>query len=441
MDIKITPQKLTGEIAAITSKSAAHRALICAALSKEKTRISFRDNSKDISATIDCLSAMGAGITGGIDFFDVSGITQKKNAPVIDCKESGSTFRFLLPLSAILCNNAKFIGEGRLPERPIADLLNTLRANGVNFSADKLPFEVSGELKNGEYILPGNISSQFVSGLLFALPLLSGDSIIRLTSPLESKAYADMTVNMLKNFGIGITQSEDGYIVKGGQKYQSCPEHVIKQSTAHSTEVENDWSNAAFFLAAGALSSGGKGVCVTGLDMDSAQGDKKIVKLLKEFGADVEITDIWSGKDKKTMIFVSPNELEGLETDVSEIPDLLPILAVISAFAKGQTTLYNASRLRLKESDRLSSVCEMLRALGADAEEKPDALIITGGGNLKGGIADSKGDHRIAMSAAVCACFCEGEVIIKGAEAVEKSYPRFFEDFAKLGGNYVVCVR
>jgi len=381
MDIKIIPQKLSGEIEAITSKSAAHRALICAFLCDDKPEIKIENTSKDIEATLLCLEAMC-----------------EKNA-VINCGESGSTFRFLLPVSAILCNNAQFIGEGRLPERPISDLLEALRKNGVNFSADKLPFTVSGTLKSGEFILPGNVSSQFVSGLLFALPLLDGDSVIKLSSPLESKSYADMTVNMLKSFGVEIIENENEYIVKGEQKYIS-PETI---------QVEKDWSNAAFFLAAG--------VDVTGLDMDSTQGDKEIVNILKRLKTE-----------------------ENIEIDVSEIPDLLPILAVVGALTEGTTTLYNAARLRLKESDRLASVAEMLISLGAKVEEKPDSLIVTGG-TLKGGIVDSAGDHRIVMSAAICGSFCEGEVIIKGAEAVEKSYPKFFEDFAKLGGKYVVSIR
>jgi 3-phosphoshikimate 1-carboxyvinyltransferase len=379
MDMKVFPAALAGEIPAITSKSAAHRALICAALSRDETKIHISDTSKDIEATRDCLAEM------------------KRENPVINCGESGSTFRFLLPLAAVLCDKATFIGEGRLPARPIADLLGALRANGVQFSADRLPFTVSGKLKSGEFALPGNVSSQFVSGLLFALPLVDGNSTITLTSPLESRAYADMTVQMLKQFGVEIIQGVNNYAIKGNQAYKS-PGEIY---------VETDWSNAAFFLAANAL---GSSVSVTGLDMNSAQGDKEIVSILKRFGS-------------------------GAEIDVSEVPDLLPILAVVAAHSRGKTTLYNAARLRLKESDRLASVRGMLCAFGAQAEETADSLVIVGGRKLRGGIIDSAGDHRIAMSAAICACFCEGETIIKGAEAVEKSYPRFFEDFAKLGGK------
>ncbi|MCL2018812.1 MAG: 3-phosphoshikimate 1-carboxyvinyltransferase [Oscillospiraceae bacterium] len=405
MDVKITPQTLAGETAAITSKSAAHRALICAALSGSETEIHITDTSNDIEATINCLSAM-----------------KNKNAPVINCKDSGSTFRFLLPLSVIICNNAKFIGEGRLPERPVSDLLDALRANGAEFSAEKPPFVVSGSLKGGEYILPGNISSQFVSGLLFALPLLDGDSIIKLTSPLESRAYVDMTLDMLKQFNIEINCDSGGYKVKGNQKYVS-PKKVM---------VESDWSNAAFFLAAGAI---GEPVTVTGLDMNSAQGDKEIINVLRRFGANIEIGE--------NAVKISPNELHGIEIDVSEIPDMLPILSVIGAFAKGKTVLYNAARLRLKECDRLSGVREMLEAVGANVTENEDSLVIYGSGikKLHGGVVDGKNDHRIVMSAAICACFCENEVIIKDAQAVEKSYPRFFEDYKKLGGQYVVNIR
>ncbi|MDR2558981.1 MAG: 3-phosphoshikimate 1-carboxyvinyltransferase [Oscillospiraceae bacterium] len=384
MNIKITPRKLAGEIAAITSKSAAHRALICAFLCKEKPEIKIENTSKDIEATLACLEAM-----------------KNKSAPLINCGESGSTFRFLLPLAAHLCENAKFIGEGRLPQRPIEDLLDALRANGVNFSSEKLPFTVSGKLQGGKFVLPGNVSSQFVSGLLFVLPLLNGDSEIKLTTPLESKSYADMTVDMLRKFGIEIIEKNNYYEVKCNQIYKS-PKII---------EVEKDWSNAAFFLSANAL---GADIKITGLDINSVQGDKEIVSILKRF--------------------MESEDLRGVGIDVSEIPDLLPILAVVAAFAKGETVLYNAARLRLKESDRLSAVSEMLKIFGAEVEEKSDSLIISGG-KLKGGIVDSAGDHRIVMSAAICGCFCEGETIIKGAEAVEKSYPNFFEDFAKLGGK------
>jgi 3-phosphoshikimate 1-carboxyvinyltransferase len=386
MDVKIFPQVLNGKIEAITSKSAAHRALICAFLCEEKPEIKIENLSKDIKTTKICLAAMN-----------------EKNA-VIDCGESGSTFRFLLPLAAHLCSGAQFIGEGRLPERPIADLLDALRKNGVKVSSDKIPFTVSGELKSGEFILPGNVSSQFVSGLLFALPLLKSDSVIKLTTPLESRGYADMTVNMLREFGVEIVYDTNCYEVRGNQKYKF----------SGTFNVEKDWSNAAFFLAAGAI---GGDVSMTGLDKNSAQGDKEIVSLLNRFNEN--------------------GELRGIEIDVSEIPDLLPILAVVGALAKGKTVLYNAARLRMKESDRLSAVSEMLRNFGAKIEEKSDALIITGG-KLNGGIIDSKNDHRIVMSAAIAACFCRGETVIKGAQAVDKSYPGFFEDFAKLGGKYNV---
>ncbi|MCL1824062.1 MAG: 3-phosphoshikimate 1-carboxyvinyltransferase [Oscillospiraceae bacterium] len=405
MDVKIIPRKLSGEVAAITSKSAAHRALICAALCREPAEVKIKDTSKDIEATKNCLEAM-----------------KNKNSPLLDCRDCGATFRLLLPLSVNLCNNARFTGEGKLPERPILDLLKTLRSNGAEFSADKLPFTASGKLKSGEFVLPGNISSQFVSGLLFALPLLDGGSVITLTSPLESKAYADMTLNMLKDFGVEIIESENQYKIKGGQKYK--PPAIIS--------VENDWSNAAFWLAAGALEKGIKtsGLKVTGLNINSAQSDKKIVKLLRQFCAAVNVN-----QDKNT-VTVFADDLKDTEIDVSEITDLVPVLAVLGACANGKTVLYNGARLRLKECDRISSVREMLRALGAEAEETADSLIIYGDGKkLRGGIIDGKNDHRIIMAAAICTCFCENEVIIKGAEAAEKSYPRFFEDYKSLGGE------
>lgn len=417
MDLRIIPNQLSGDIAAITSKSDAHRCLICAALCRGETEVLIKNTNRDISATAQCLRAMGAKIEelpNGV--FKVSGILRAAPKPQIDCQESGSTLRFLLPVAAALGNGAHLLGCGRLPERPLSPLREEMQAHGCLFLGEKLPFELCGKLESGRFKLPGNVSSQYITGLLLALPLLEGDSEIALTSPLESAGYVDMTVRTLKQFGIEITvlPQNRGYGVSGGQNYIS-PQKIT---------AEGDWSNAAFWLASGAL---GKAVSVSGLDTNSAQGDRAISSLLKRFGAKVN-NDI-------NGITVENAALHGIEIDAAAIPDLVPVLAVTACGALGETKIVNAARLRIKESDRLKTVSEMIRALGGSVIELPDSLVIRGNGRLLGGRINSHNDHRIAMAAAVASSICSREVIIENADAVTKSYPAFFEDFIKLGGR------
>ena len=409
----ITSAQLSGTIPAIASKSDAHRLLILAALSQGETRLSMEQRSEDIDATIDCLRALGSLIEVLPDGVLVRGIEQPNENPLLDCGESGSTFRFLLPVAAALCDSVRFIGSGRLPERPIGELMNVMLTHGVAFSAERLPFSTSGRLAGGAFSLPGNVSSQYLTGLLLALPLVAQDSTISLTTRLESAAYVDITLHALKRFGVRVSVENGVYAVSGGQTLQSPGE----------CRVDGDWSNAAFFLAAGAM---GKPVTLTGLHLDSPQGDKAILDALLKFGALVETAE--------DTVTVSPANLIGCTIDVSETPDLLPILAVLGAGASGETRLVNAARLRLKESDRLASVSAMLRALGGRVEEQPDALVITGG-RLVGGTVESCRDHRIAMSAAIASILCESSVTILGADAVKKSYPAFYHDLNQLGGH------
>lgn len=417
MDICITPKPLSGDIAAIASKSDAHRCLICAALSSGTVEVAISDISRDIEATACCLEALGADIKrdkNGV--FKVKGIEKVPERPLLDCGESGSTLRFLLPVAAALGVNARITGSGRLPERPLSPLKERLIEHGCGFSAERLPFDISGKLLPGRFELPGNVSSQYVTGLLLALPILNGDSEIILTSRLESAGYVDMTIRTLGLFGIEVTKLPNcgGYRVKGGQRYIS-PKRV---------RAEGDWSNSAFWLTAGAL---GNGISVSGLDMDSAQGDRAIFSLLEKFGAEIA-----QSADRFT---VKPAVKRGIEIDAAEIPDLVPILAVAACAAEGKTLIKNAARLRIKESDRLKTVSEMLSCLGAEVTELDDGLLINGHGYLNGGTVDSHNDHRIAMAAAAASCMCRDKVIIKGAQAVEKSYPAFFEHFESLGGK------
>ena len=412
MIARITPALLGGSIPAIASKSDAHRLLILAALSHGETRLIMEQRSEDIDATIDCLRTLGATIEILPEGVLVRGIEHPNENPLLDCGESGSTFRFLLPVAAVLCKQARFTGSGRLPERPIGELMHVMQAHGVAFSAERLPFTTTGRLTGGEFSLPGNVSSQYLTGLLLALPLTERDSTISLTTRLESAAYVEITLHALRRFGVRVRAGDGVYAVSCGQEIQS----------PGTLTVDGDWSNAAFFLAAGAL---GNPVTLTGLSLDSPQGDKAILDALRKFGAVVETTE--------HTVTVLPAQLVGCEIDVGETPDLLPILAVLGACAVGETRLVNAARLRLKESDRLASVSAMLRALGGTVTELPDALVITGGA-LSGGTVDSCRDHRIAMSAAIAAIRCANEVTILGADAVKKSYPAFYTDYHKLGG-------
>lgn len=413
MIARISPAPLGGTVSAIASKSDAHRLLILAALSRGETKLLMEQRSEDIDATISCLRALGATIEILPDGVFVGGIERVNENPLLDCGESGSTFRFMLPVACALSERVRFTGSGRLPERPIGELMRVMQAHGVAFSAERLPFETTGRLTGGDFSLPGNVSSQYLTGLLLALPTLDEDSTISLTTRLESAAYVDITQHALRRFGVQVRAENGVYAVSGGQAIQS----------PGTLRVDGDWSNAAFFLAAGAL---GNPVTMTGLNLESPQGDKAIVTALRTFGAQVEAT-----ADEVT---VSPAQLAGCTIDVGETPDLLPILAVLGACAEGETRLVNAARLRLKESDRLASVSAMLRALGGAVEELPDALVITGG-TLVGGTVDSCRDHRIAMSAAIASIRCMSEVTILGADAVNKSYPAFYQDFNHLGGH------
>lgn len=416
MEMRCTPAILSGKIKAISSKSHAHRVLICSALASEPTKINCNVLSKDITATVECLKMLGAEIKIEENTLFVNPQKFSEKAE-IDCGESGSTLRFLLPVVSALGIDTTINAHGRLPERPLSPLKEELEKKGVVFETDnEFPLHITGNLQSGEYELAGNVSSQFVSGLLFALPLLNGDSKIKLIPPVESKSYIDMTVATLRDFGILIEETENTYIIKGNQKYISPKEITI----------EGDWSNSAFFLCAGALSK--DGVTVSGLNINSTQGDKKILDILKRMGASVEVND--------DEITVKKNKLMGTMVNGGDIPDLVPIVSVMGAMCdKGVTHIVNASRLRLKESDRIATTEALLTKAGAAVSETDDGLVIWGENDLIGGRVEGANDHRIVMSAAILSCLCALPVDIVGAEAVEKSYPHFFKDFNSLGGK------
>lgn len=410
MKVKITPCKLRGEVTVPPSKSAAHRLLICAALSEEESYIKPKCTSDDIKATVSCLKSLGANIEETDKGYVVTKGKTKK-APTLDFCESGSTARFIMPIAAALGTQATMTGKGRLPSRPMAPLTNVLRANGVEVSSDNLPITIKGKLNGGEYSLAGNISSQYVSGLLFAAPLLKEESTIILTSPLESTGYVDMTIDAMKAFGVEVEKSEQRYKIKP-TKYKG------------STQViEGDWSQAAFFMSAAAI---GSDITISGLNFNSLQGDMAALEIFSKFGADITIE-----KDKCR---IKHNKLWGIEVDASNIPDMVPAIAATAAFAQGKTVIHSAQRLRLKESDRIKTTIAALKAMDVKVEEKPDGMIIYGS-EPKGAVIDGAGDHRIVMAFTVAASFAKGESIITGAEAISKSYPEFFEDIKVLEGK------
>lgn len=414
MNISVFPARLSGTIPAIASKSDAHRRLILAAFADAPTTFSLVGGSDDIRATVNCIEALGAQIRR-----DKNELTVIPGSPVKEAclfaGESGSTLRFLLPVAMAKCEKAHFSGAGRLPERPLTHLISAMKAGGTVFSGEKLPLTAAGKMKSGVFTVPGNISSQYVTGLLMALPFLSGDSEIVVEGELASKAYVDITLSTMRDFDLTVHATKTGYIVPGNQ---------TPRSKGH-MHIEGDWSNAAFFLAAGAISQ--KPVTVTGLSIDSPQGDKAILELLEKFGAKVEKTE--------NAVSVSGGNLSGCEIDIDKTPDLIAPLGVAAAYSKGKTVFYNGARLRIKESDRIETMKKLILSLGGQAEETKDTLTVYGTGALPGGTADGANDHRIVMAAAIAGSASESGARILGAEAVNKSYPGFFEDFNLAGGN------
>ncbi len=408
MNIRITPGPLEGTVTPPPSKSIAHRAILAAALSGGFSVLKNLAPSQDIQATTACLRAMGAhfeGLEGGAVRIHGLGnsIPQHRESWLtqFDCGESGSTLRLLIPVALAVQGGGVFTGRGRLMERPQKPYFDIFDEKGVSYQQKDGVLTVRGELNPGEYRLPGNVSSQFVTGLLYALPLLEWESQIVLTSPLESRGYVDMTLEVLRDFGITVeNQNYERFIVPGDQ-----------WCTARNYTIEADWSQAAFWYAAIAL---GSPVELEGMNAFSTQGDMQIVPY-----------------------FLKMQGQGALELDVSNCPDLVPPLAVMAALRAGETTrLTNAARLRIKESDRLTSVTQVLTALGTQVEEGPDFLKITGQDSLAGGVTvDCCNDHRIAMMAAVAATRCTGPVTILGAECVKKSYPDFWDHYRMLGGK------
>lgn len=406
-----------GTLPAFPSKSEAHRYLICAALADAPTRIICTQTNDDIDATAACLNALGATVTRTEDGFSVTPIRHAPTVADVDCGESGSTLRFLLPVIAALGTSARMHLHGRLPERPLSPLYELLEQNGVALSAKgSNPLLISGRLSGTQFSIDGGVSSQFISGLLFALPLLDRDTpcSIRLLGRVESRPYLNMTLAALAAFGIPVDE-HDGVLTLPAHSHFTSPGTLA---------VGGDWSGAAPWLCMGAV--GKHPVTVTGLDIASGQGDKAILSVLSDMGASVSVD-----KDART-VTVTPAPLHGIALDASHVPDLVPVIAATAALADGTTCISGAARLRIKESDRLMATATVLGTLGADIRQTDDGLIISGKPTLDGGSVDAFGDHRIAMTAAVASLGCKQPVKLDGAQAVAKSYPTFWEQLSAL---------
>ena len=448
----VRPGALAGEVEAIASKSAAHRMLICAALADGPTRIRCSTTSQDIEATYACLAALGAKVERSGAWLTVEPIVRDAphgRTPWLPCGESGSTLRFMLPVVCALGCGGQFLMEGRLPERPLEPLRSRLAEHGCTIGpAGMVPLPVWGRMAGGTFDLPGNVSSQFVTGLLLALPLAGGGGCVRLHGAVESRPYIDLTVGVMRAFGVEVAESCEADAADGGGDgltvFTVAPD--ARYASPGEAAVEGDWSNAAFWLCAGALSDEPVRVC--GLDLASSQGDLAVLDVLGAMGAHVRCHpgEGWAevcGCDPETG---ERCRLRGVEVDAHDVPDLVPVLCVVAACAEGDTRVVNAARLRIKESDRLATTAELVRSLGARVDELPDGLVVHGLGRVPGSgvparavlracTVRSHGDHRIAMAAAVGATAADGPVEVCGANAVAKSYPGFFADFLGLGGE------
>lgn len=421
-DLKLVPSKLKGEVKIPPSKSMAHRAIICAALSDGLCIIENIDYSDDIIATIVAMNSLGATIVKYKNHIEVIGAYGNPKKPqesrIIDCNESGSTLRFLVPISLLFKGSNKFIGRGNLGKRPLTTYYNIFDNQGIEYSYEEgnLNLVINGELKPGVFEVEGNVSSQFITGLLFTLPLLNEDSKIIITTEMESKGYIDLTLRAMSDFGIEVINNDyREFIIRGNQKYK-----------ARNYRVEGDYSQAAFFLSADAL---GNDVLCKDLDLNSLQGDKEVIDILERMNVVFEANDIGVSATLN-------GELKSTVIDGSQCPDIIPVLTAVAALTKGTTEIINAGRLRIKECDRLAAVTSELNKLGAKIIEKEDGLIVTGVEKFQGGVEVwSNKDHRIAMTLAIASTRCEEPIVIKDYECIAKSYPNFFDDFKALGGN------
>lgn len=418
MNVIVKPHKLSGDVVIPPSKSLSHRAIIAASLASGKSVISNVLYSKDILATIGAMRACGANIVEYDNYLEITGSKVIRKENVIEANESGSTIRFMIPIALVNSEPVTFTGKNNLVKRPLDTFLEIFDKQGIQYSKkeDYLPLEVNGGLKPGDFYIRGDISSQFITGLLYALPLLDGNSTIYITTNLESKGYVDLTLDMLKKFNIEIENiNYQKFIVKGNQEYKPCD-----------YTIEGDFSQSAFFLVADTL---GADITLHAMNPLSHQGDKKIIQDILDLGGKITFNE-----DK---LKAYPTKTKGCVIDFSQSPDLGPALSVLGALSKGTTEFINASRLRIKECDRITCMKEELEKLGAQIVENPDGMVILGVDKLNGGVVDSHNDHRVAMALAMASLKAKDNIKILNAECVSKSYPNFWEVFESIGGEVV----
>ena len=425
MKIKIKPSILNGKIEIPPSKSYSHRAVIAAALAEsgKKSKIDNLKFSVDITTTTDIMENWGAKIKRFESALEIIGNDGKvvRKDKYVQCNESGSTIRFLIPIGITDENELIFDGKGKLVDRPLDSYYRIFDKQGIFYKNEngKLPLTVNGKLKAGNYEVDGNISSQFITGLLYALPLLDGDSKLTINKNLESKGYIDLTLEILKLAGIEIVNNNyKSFDIKGNQIYNPFD-----------YTVEGDYSQVAFWIVAGIISANRNNeVKCLHVNKNSLQGDREIIEIVQRMGANLEIFDDY--------VVVKPSKTQGTVIDISQCPDIGPILTVLAALSKGETRIINGERLRIKESDRITSIKTELNKLGANVAEEGDSLVIQGVEGFAGGvIVNAWNDHRIAMSLAIASTRCEKEIILEEAESVRKSYPHFWDDFMKMGGE------
>lgn len=414
MNVLIKSSVLKGSVKIPPSKSIAHRAIICAALADGESYLQNIQYSQDILATLEAISALGAKVTREENAVKIIGVNKPMQRAHIDCNESGSTLRFLIPIVAALGIETSFFGQGRLPDRPLTPYQQIFANNTVHFTQSEQEIcSVKGKLSPGCFMVDGTISSQFITGLLFSLPLLSEDSKLIIHGTLESAPYVAITIDVLKSFGVQVVRQKDGFLVQGNQTFKATNYYI-----------EGDYSQAAFFAVYGACFSP---ITLTGLKKNTSQGDQKILDYLHQVGAYIE----W----KEETVRISKDKLNSFTYNIADTPDLAPPLALLALCCSGKSLLTGAGRLRLKESDRIASIAECVKQLGAKAIVRETALEIEGTSRLNGGSINSFADHRIVMMAAIAGCQCMNDLVIQNAEAVKKSYPAFFTDYKRLGGR------
>ena len=413
----ITRQIPTGTIASIPAKAHAHRALICAALATSPSTIQLSRTSKDIDATMDSLRGLGAHIVYENGIVTVTPGPVPQVGSVVP-HESGTTLRLLLPVSASICNTVNVDAKGRLPDRPLEPLKGEMESHGVTFSGPKPPFTMTGKLQGGDFHMVGDVSSQFFSGLLLAAPQIGGATITS-TTKLQSKDYVTLTTETMKDFGVAVgheeTDSTETFKVQSNAAFTGATNY----------QIEGEWSNTAIWMVAAAMT--GESITITGMNEHSVQADRRIMHIVESAGATVT----WDGMN----VTVSGRATKPIHADLEQMPDMLPVMAALACAVPGESSFVNGARLRLKESDRLVAVANLVRDLGGTVREDGDDLYIIGTGTLKGGQGDCVNDHRLVMAGTLMALISEEPVTLKDSEAITKSYPDFFSDWNLLGGN------